>query len=161
MLTKGIMWVATSFSEYKSSNLVMDLTALSLTTVSSWAHKFYKYCNTRICWLLSKGLGYKKNIRDVSILLCNSKDNLIVFLLCHVIQKGEQCVLDCVWTHQSSYNGESMDGVDPISQIIGVKLLFKEIESVDILHSFLKRYLNQCYLFFIELNYHKLYQFCK
>lgn len=49
VFTNGRITLLISLSLYFSNSLVIDLTARSLTTVSSWAHKFSKIGKTAVC----------------------------------------------------------------------------------------------------------------
>lgn len=73
-------------------------------------------------------------LRESGVLLSDGKHNFIIFLLAERIQEGKESTLDGLNWHERSNNGYLVDSVDTRSQVVGVQLLLKQLEGVNILH---------------------------
>ena len=73
-------------------------------------------------------------LRQVTDLVRNGKENLIFFLLDELIEERKEGVLDAVDPEDTGDNPDFVDGIDPGSHFVSVEIFLQDVHRVEILH---------------------------
>ena len=134
--TIGRITLFISLSLYFSNSLVIDLTARSLTTVSSCAHNASRIGSTAVCWPPRAG----PTLANYSVIANTTSSSYFlikpIIMMQSTFKIGQQTVLDGIRVHESENDGQFMNIVDFGCHIVAVHLFLEQLKWIHVLHGF-------------------------